>query len=130
MKVNIPKSNNDPTYRYKRDQIEITIQNIKGGVTKINNLELIAQQLGDNISLLIKFLKKKTNTSITQNDKTGIIINKTETVSKLEEYLEEYIKKFILCPNCSNPEFVFDNNGKSNDITRNCKACGAQRSDL
>jgi hypothetical protein len=62
MKVNIPKSNTDPTYRYKRDKIEITIQNVKGGITKINNLEIINKQLGDNIETIIKFLKKKTNT--------------------------------------------------------------------
>ena len=120
MKINIPKSNSDPTYRYKRDQLEITVQNIKGGITKINNLETISSQLGDDISHIIKFLKKKTNTSITNNDK-GILINKTEQVSKLEEYLEEYIKKNILCPNCSNPEFTIDK------LTRICKACGFER---
>lgn len=120
MKVNVPKSNNDPTYRYKRDLIDVTIQNIKGGITKINNLELICKQLGDDIGSILKFLKKKTNTSITNNDK-GILINKVEQVVKLEEYLEEYIKKYILCPNCSNPEFTLDK------TTRACKACGIER---
>jgi translation initiation factor 5 len=120
MKVNIPKSKTDPTYRYKRDQIDITVQNIKGGITKINNLDVIAKQLCDETSFIIKFLKKKTNTSITDNEK-GILINKVEKVDNLEEYLEEFIQKYILCPKCSNPEFTFDKS------TRICKACGISR---
>ncbi len=126
MKVNIPKSNTDPTYRYKRDKIEITIQNVKGGITKINNLEIINKQLGDNIETIIKFLKKKTNTSITYSESKGILINKTESVNNLEEYLEEYIKKYVICPYCLNPEFKYDTNNK----TRICCACGTERSEL
>lgn len=120
MKVNIPKSITDPTYRYKRDQLDITVQNIKGGITKINNLDVITKQLGDDITFIIKFLKKKTNTSITNNEK-GILINKVEKVEKLEEYLEEFIIKHILCHKCLNPEFTFDK------TTRICKACGIAR---
>lgn len=120
MKFNIPKSMTDPTYRYKRDQIDITVQNIKGGITKFNNLDVISKQLGDEPSFIIKFFKKKTNTSITDNDK-GIIINKVENVDKLEEYLEEFIQKYTLCPKCSNPEFTLEK------CTRICRACGIAR---
>ena len=45
-KLNIPRSVNDPTYRYKRDKIEIVIQNTNGGITKLLNIDKIALQLG------------------------------------------------------------------------------------
>jgi hypothetical protein len=37
-KVNIPKSNQDPFFRYKREEIKIQILNNNGGVTKLLNI--------------------------------------------------------------------------------------------
>ena len=58
VKVNIPRSTTDPTYRYKRDKVEITIQNTNGGITKLLNINKISQQLGSTDEDILKFLKK------------------------------------------------------------------------
>lgn len=123
-KVNIPRSNIDPTYRYKRDKFEIVIQNTNGGITKLLNIDKIAQQLGEDESSILKFLKKKCNTNIIE--KNGPFLRKTETVDNLENIIEEYISKEILCPKCSNPEFSVE---ESNKI-KTCKACGYSRTKL
>lgn len=123
MKVNIPKSVIDQTFRYKRDVIEIQIQNSNGGVTKLINIETICTQLGCELDSILKFLKKKTNTSMIQ--KNGIFLKKTETIDDLEKFIEEYIKSEILCPKCNNPEFNLETTKKS--LTKTCKACGHSR---
>lgn len=58
------------------------------------------------------------------DDKTArYIVNGAHEAGKLSELLDEFIKKFVLCPSCNNPEtdLVIDRN---NDIIRVCKACG------
>lgn len=124
MKVNIPKSTQDTFFRYKRDEIEIKIINTNGGNTELSNIKLIVEQLGDNIDLIIKYIKKKINTNIvTKNDK--YIINKIVTKNELEDIIEEYINNYILCKSCLNPEFNRINNKK--EEVRTCKACGLTR---
>ena len=125
-KINIPCYVKDPTYRYKRDKIEIVIQNTNGGITKLLNIDKIATQLGCNISDILKFLKKKANTSIIE--KNGPFLRKTESVDNIENILEDFIKTHILCPKCSNPEFTEEIIDKN--VTKTCKACGYNRTDL
>ena len=58
------------------------------------------------------------------DDKTArYIVNGAHEAGKLSELLDEFIKKFVLCPSCNNPEtdLLID---KNNDIVRVCKACG------
>ncbi len=117
-KVNIPKSNTDPFFRYKRDEIKIQILNNNGGVTKLMNIEAIASTLNSSVKSILNYFKKKLNTTVMEKDCT---IKKVETVSKVEEILESYIKENVLCPKCVNPEFTEQNNKKT------CKACGDVR---
>ncbi len=124
VKVNIPKSVDDPTYRYKRDKIEIIIQNTQGGLTKLVNIDKIAEQLGSTVENILKFLKKKINTSIIE--KNGPFIRKVETVDNIENVIEAFIKAEVLCPKCNNPEFSVTEDKKT--ITKTCKACGHTRS--
>lgn len=116
--VNIPKSNTDPFFRYKREEIKIQILNNNGGVTKLMNIEAIASTLNFPVKDLLNYFKKKLNTTVMEKDYT---IKKVETVSKLEEILESYIKENVLCTQCANPEFTQQNNKKT------CKACGFSR---
>lgn len=50
------------------------------------------------------------------------IINGAHEASKLQDYLDGFIKKFVLCSSCKNPETVV--NIKDNRILLDCKACG------
>jgi translation initiation factor 5 len=55
------------------------------------------------------------------------IINGAHDASKLQDYLDGFIQKFVLCKKCKNPETDMDI--KDSNITLDCKACG-QRSDV
>ena len=121
-KVNIPKSNQDPFFRYKREEIKIQILNNNGGVTKLLNIEAIALTLNSSVKDILSYFKKKLNVTIMDKE---LIIKKVETVNRLEELLEEYIKLNILCPKCANPEFSEQNDKKTKIKT--CKACGFSR---
>ena len=55
------------------------------------------------------------------------IINGAHEASKLQDYLDGFIQKFVLCKKCKNPET--DVQIKDGSITLDCKACG-QRSDV
>jgi translation initiation factor 5 len=50
------------------------------------------------------------------------IINGAHEASKLQDYLDGFINKFVLCRKCKNPETVV--NIKNDNITLDCKACG------
>ena len=55
------------------------------------------------------------------------IINGAHEASKLQDYLDGFISKFVLCKKCKNPET--DIVVKDDHILLDCKACG-QRSDV
>lgn len=55
------------------------------------------------------------------------IINGAHEASKLQDYLDGFISKFVLCKKCKNPET--DVVVKDQHIVLDCKACG-QRSDV
>jgi translation initiation factor 5 len=50
------------------------------------------------------------------------IINGAHEASKLQDYLDGFINKFVLCRHCKNPETEV--NIKDGRITLDCKACG------
>ena len=110
--VNIPKNNIDPFFRYKRETIII---NNSRGFTIIKNLDNISKSLERDKKQILSFLSKKLGTSTTNEKLRGNF-----TFQQLEELLEIYINKFILCSSCSNPETI--QNEKK--LTLICKACG------
>jgi translation initiation factor 5 len=52
------------------------------------------------------------------------IVNGVHDADKLQTLLDGFIKKFVLCPKCDNPETVLS--VKNGIIFRTCKACGAK----
>lgn len=111
--VNIPASVSDPYYRYKREVCIAIYKPINGGVTVISNLETVAHQLGREIKDIISYLKKKLGTR-----NTGVQFSGIHSVGILEQHLENYIREFILCLRCKNPETV------THKKKTRCKACG------
>ncbi|KAI2475025.1 ATP-dependent RNA helicase DBP3 [Pyrenophora tritici-repentis] len=95
--VNIRRDVTDPFYRYKMERIQSRLK------AKYFGFELGAQ----------------TNTS--PNDDRWII-NGAHDASKLQDYLDGFISKFVLCKKCKNPET--DVHIKDANITLDCKACG------
>jgi len=62
----------------------------------------------------------------TQMDKKNdrYIVNGSHNGEKLQEILDSFIEKFVLCENCENPETQFIVQPKKEKITSVCSACG------
>ena len=52
------------------------------------------------------------------------IVNGAHDSNKLQDLLDGFIQKYVLCNSCENPETVLNINQKKGTITSSCKACG------
>jgi translation initiation factor 5 len=122
--INIRRDVADSFYRYKMERIQSKIEGKGNGIkTVIVNLSSVANSLARPPAHVIKYfgfeLGAQTNTN--PNDDRWII-NGAHDASKLQDYLDGFITKFVLCKKCKNPET--DVHIKDGNITLDCKACG------
>jgi translation initiation factor 5 len=127
--VNIRRDVTDPFYRYKMERLQSKIEGKGNGIkTVIVNLSSVAQSLARPPAYVIKYfgfeLGAQTNTNPSDD---RWIINGAHDASKLQDYLDGFISRFVLCKKCKNPET--DVNVKDGHIMLDCKACG-QRTDV
>ncbi|GKZ21472.1 hypothetical protein AbraIFM66951_006655 [Aspergillus brasiliensis] len=127
--VNIRRDVSDPFYRYKMERLQSKIEGKGNGIkTVVVNLNSVAQSLSRPPSYVIKYfgfeLGAQANAKPTDD---RWIINGAHDAPKLQDYLDGFISKFVLCKKCKNPET--DVNIKDEKIFLDCKACG-QRSEV
>ncbi|KAJ9665762.1 eukaryotic translation initiation factor 5 [Coniosporium apollinis] len=127
--INIRRDVTDPFYRYKMERLQSKIEGKGNGIkTVIVNLSSVANSLARPPSYVIKYfgfeLGAQTNTNPADD---RWIINGAHEASKLQDYLDGFISKFVLCKKCKNPETTV--HIKDGRITLDCKACG-ERSDV
>ncbi|KAK3331958.1 domain found in IF2B/IF5-domain-containing protein [Cercophora scortea] len=123
--VNVQRDNPDPFYRYKMERIQTKIEGKGNGIkTVVVNLSSVAQSLARPGAYLIKYFgfELGAQTNVDPPDDRWII-NGAHEASKLQELLDGFIAKFVLCQGCKNPET--DVHIKDN-ILLDCKACGRQ----
>ncbi|KAK4196544.1 putative eukaryotic translation initiation factor 5 [Triangularia verruculosa] len=127
--VNVRRDVSDAFYRYKMERIQTKIEGKGNGIkTVVVNLSSVAQSLARPGSYLIKYFgfELGAQTNIDPADDRWII-NGAHEASKLQELLDGFIARFVLCKKCKNPET--DVQIKDGHITLDCKACG-QRTDV
>ena len=127
--VNIRRDVTDPFYRYKMEKLQSKIEGKGNGIkTVVVNLNSVAQSLSRPPSYVIKYfgfeLGAQANAKPTDD---RWIINGAHDAPKLQDYLDGFISKFVLCKKCKNPET--DVAIKDGRILLDCKACG-QRSEV
>ncbi|KAK3375052.1 domain found in IF2B/IF5-domain-containing protein [Podospora didyma] len=126
--INVRRDNKDPFYRYKMERINTKIEGKGNGIkTVVVNLSSVAQSLARPGAYLIKYFgfELGAQTNIDPADDRWII-NGAHEASKLQELLDGFIAKFVLCKGCKNPETVVHIvDGK---ILLDCKACGHRSS--
>ncbi|PGH29667.1 translation initiation factor 5 [[Emmonsia] crescens] len=127
--INIRRDNPDPFYRYKMERLQAKIEGKGNGIkTVVVNLNSVAQSLSRPPAYLIKYfgfeLGAQANAKPTDD---RWIINGAHDASKLQDYLDGFILKFVLCKKCKNPETEVV--VKEPRIILDCKACG-ERSDV
>jgi translation initiation factor 5 len=122
--VNVRRDVTDPFYRYKMEKLITKIEGKGNGIkTVVVNLSNVAQSLARPPSYLIKFFgfELGAQTNIDPSDDRWII-NGAHEANKLQDHLDGFIQKFVLCKKCKNPET--DVQIKDGNITLDCKACG------
>ena len=122
--VNIRRDVTDPFYRYKMERLQSKIEGKGNGIkTVVVNLSNVADQLARPPNYVIKYFgfELGAQTNIDPKDDRWII-NGSHEATKLQDHLDGFINKFVLCKDCKNPETVVSI--KDANIILDCKACG------
>jgi translation initiation factor 5 len=111
------------------ERLQTKIEGKGNGIkTVVVNLSSVAQSLARPGSYLIKYFgfELGAQTNLDPADDRWII-NGAHEANKLQELLDGFISKFVLCKKCKNPET--DVQIKDGRIMLDCKACG-QRTEV
>ncbi|KAG0670619.1 eukaryotic translation initiation factor 5 [Maudiozyma exigua] len=125
MSINICRDNHDPFYRYKMPPIQAKVEGRGNGIkTALLNIADVARALNRPVPYVVKYFgfELGTQTSISV-DKDRYLVNGVHEPAKLQDVLDGFINKFVLCGSCKNPETEIIIT-KSSDLVRDCKACG------
>jgi translation initiation factor 5 len=111
------------------EKIQSKIEGKGNGIkTVIVNLNNVSQALARPPAYVIKYFGFELGAQTTLNPTDDRwIINGAHDAPKLQDYLDGFISKFVLCKKCKNPETVVQ--VKDGRILLDCKACG-ERSDV
>ncbi|KAM9887632.1 hypothetical protein OXX80_003268 [Metschnikowia pulcherrima] len=123
--INICRDNTDPFYRYKMPPIQAKVEGRGNGIkTAIPNLSEVARALGRPAPYLVKFFGYELGAQTTfKEDDDRYLVNGSHQQSELQDSLDGFITKFVLCGACKNPETQIQIKGKGN-LQKDCKACG------
>ncbi|KAL1739369.1 domain found in IF2B/IF5-domain-containing protein, partial [Schizophyllum fasciatum] len=112
--VNIRRDVDDKFYRYRMPILTTKIEGKGNGIKTV--LPNMSDFFGCELGAQTTFDEK--------NDR--YIVNGAHDAARLRELLDGFIDKFVLCKACKNPEtdLVILKQGRSEDIIRDCKACG------
>lgn len=123
--INICRDNTDPFYRYKMPAIQSKVEGRGNGIkTAIPNLSEVARALGRPPAYLVKYFGYELGAQTTfKEEDDRYLVNGAHGQAELQDLLDGFISKFILCGSCKNPETQIQIKGK-NDLQKDCKACG------
>lgn len=124
--INIRRDVQDAFYRYKMPRLQSKIEGKGNGIkTVVPNMVDIAKALHRPPSYITKFFGAELGALSTCDDKAAkYIVNGAHDAEKLQCILDAFIKKFVLCPKCDNPETVISVSKKDGTVFRTCQACG------
>ncbi|XP_010924001.1 eukaryotic translation initiation factor 5 [Elaeis guineensis] len=123
---NIGASNSDDAfYRYKMPKMITKIEGRGNGIkTNIVNMVDIAKALARPASYTTKYFGCELGAQSKFDEKTGTsLVNGAHDTAKLAGLLENFIKKYVQCYGCGNPETEIIIS-KNQMITLKCAACG------
>jgi len=126
--VNIRRDVDDKFYRYKMPSLQTKIEGKGNGIkTVIPNMSDVSRALSRPPTYPTKFFGCELGAQTTFDEKTDrYIVNGAHDATRLRELLDAFIDKFVLCAECKNPETDLVITPRTEDIFRDCKACGAR----
>ncbi|KAG5924251.1 hypothetical protein E4U61_001099 [Claviceps capensis] len=122
--INVRRDVSDAFYRYKMERLQTKIEGKGNGIkTVIPNVSSVGASLARPASFIIKYFGFELGAMTNHDPKDDRwIINGAHEASKLQDYLDGFINKFVLCKSCKNPET--DVKIENERILLDCKACG------
>lgn len=124
--VNVNRSLSDQFYRYKMPKIIAKVEGKGNGIkTVIVNMVEIAKALNRPPTYPTKYFGCELGAQ-TQFDVKNerYIVNGSHEAAKLQDILDGFIRRFVLCPSCDNPETTLGVLQKKGLIMVKCIACG------
>jgi len=124
MALNVNRNVQDAFYRYKMPRLVAKVEGKGNGIkTVIVNMVDIARALARPPTYVTKYFGCELGAQTQFDIKAErYIVNGCHDSGKLQDMLDGFIKKFVLCEKCENPETVLK--VKKNMIGASCKACG------
>lgn len=107
----------DEYYRYKMNSLKVS-NCYRFNRTQLENIDLIAKQLGRDKKIILKFMATKVGARVVTDKLKRVFITGIHTSEDLQKIINNYINQKIICKTCFNPE----TEEKNNKIY--CKACG------
>ncbi|XP_075926651.1 eukaryotic translation initiation factor 5 [Petromyzon marinus] len=126
MALNVNRSVSDQFYRYKMPRLIAKVEGKGNGIkTVVVNMVDVAKALNRPPTYPTKYFGCELGAQ-TQFDAKNerYIVNGSHESNRLQDMLDGFIKKFVLCPECENPETDLHVNHKKQTISQSCKACG------
>jgi translation initiation factor 5 len=124
--VNVNREVTDQFYRYKMPKIIAKVEGKGNGIkTVIVNMPEVAKALGRPPTYPTKYFGCELGAQTqfdAKNDR--FIVNGSHDAGKLQDLLDGFIKRFVLCPECDNPETQLAVKAKQGTIGQRCIACG------
>jgi len=124
MALNVNRNVQDAFYRYKMPRLQAKVEGKGNGIkTVVVNMVDIARALARPPTYVTKYFGCELGAQTQFDIKAErYIVNGCHDAGKMQDMLDGFIKKFVLCEKCDNPETVLK--VKKNMIGASCKACG------
>ncbi|GAB0092954.1 Eukaryotic translation initiation factor 5 [Sergentomyia squamirostris] len=124
--LNVNRNVTDVFYRYKMPRINAKVEGKGNGIkTVIVNMAEVAKALGRPATYPTKYFGCELGAQTQYDTKNErFIVNGSHDAAKLQDLLDGFIRKYVLCPECDNPETELLVSAKKGTISQGCKACG------
>ncbi|MCC7553618.1 MAG: translation initiation factor IF-2 subunit beta [Methanobacteriaceae archaeon] len=110
-------------FEHKRFKIPKAYSDIQGNRTFIKNFKEVAERLGRDPQHVLKFLLRELGTAGNLEGGRAILQGKF-THYLINERLEEYVEKYVICQECNRPDTKIIREGRI--FLLKCEACGAK----
>lgn len=117
----LPETKHEKT-RFEVSEVDI---DVSGNQTTLKNLKSIADDLGRDPDHLMKYLLNEIGTAGNREGSKGLFQGKFKK-KELQERIDEYTEKYVLCPECGRPDTKLTKEGRVPMLE--CEACGARSS--
>ncbi|UJR19577.1 hypothetical protein I4U23_022712 [Adineta vaga] len=125
--ININRKITDPFNRYKMQKLVVqVIYTSNCFKTILVNISGVAKDLHRSPLYLTKYFAFELSTSMRFDEKSNLYtLNGDYHRNKLQDLLDNFIRQFVLCRFCENPETDLNRDEKNSDkIHQRCYACG------